>query len=328
MSFIRSPLTENLVDQLGAFHIAGQSGCIEEVEKIRVGELAQLFLFSGHASDRFQFGPRPLERVGEHLLPGHRALRVLLDRNRQLGRREPVAIGAVLEMLGARVAGVSEPLPLLDAEGEEVGFEVHGPITPNSVTKVKHFLVSRPCCTPEMNDDALIRLENLKATKLSAKELSDRAGGRVSYWSDMLRGKKSFGEKAARNLEERLGLPRLAMDAPLDDDAGSTKLVPAQVALPDPDGVTTALEVLAEALRSTDKATRSAVAPLLSLLATEPEQIGNILAAVNKLLPDQKLARASRDDQPAGFTISGLPSGGLKPNEQRDRVQAPRQVKR
>ena len=65
-----------------------------------------------------------------------------------------------------------------------------------------------------MGEDALIRLENLRATKLGPSELSLRAGGRSSYWSDMLAGKKSFGEKAARKIEEALGMPRGALDKP------------------------------------------------------------------------------------------------------------------
>ena len=54
----------------------------------------------------------------------------------------------------------------------------------------QHFLVSRPCFTAWMNDDALIRLSNLKALNLTPKELSDRVGGRVSYWADLVRGEK------------------------------------------------------------------------------------------------------------------------------------------
>ncbi len=44
-------------------------------------------------------------------------------------------------------------------------------------------------------------------------ELANRTGyGSASYWSDVLRGEKSFGEKAARKLEECLGLPRCWLD--------------------------------------------------------------------------------------------------------------------
>jgi hypothetical protein len=67
-----------------------------------------------------------------------------------------------------------------------------------------------------MSDDALIRLSNLKATDLTPTLLAEKVGGRTSYWSDLLRGKKSFGEKVARKIEEKLGWPRGC----LDDDGG------------------------------------------------------------------------------------------------------------
>lgn len=65
-----------------------------------------------------------------------------------------------------------------------------------------------------MSDDALIRLQNLRQLGLTATELSERMGTRYTYWRDMLAGQKSFGEKAARNLEERLGLMRGCLDSP------------------------------------------------------------------------------------------------------------------
>jgi len=64
-----------------------------------------------------------------------------------------------------------------------------------------------------MSEDASIRRENLKRLKLGPQELSDRIGGRYSYWRDMLYNeKKPFGEKAARKIEERLALPRGCLD--------------------------------------------------------------------------------------------------------------------
>lgn len=63
-----------------------------------------------------------------------------------------------------------------------------------------------------MNENGLIRLNNLKRLGLTAAELSDRVGGIRSYWHGMLAGNRSFGEKAARHIEESLGLPRGSMD--------------------------------------------------------------------------------------------------------------------
>ena len=73
-----------------------------------------------------------------------------------------------------------------------------------------------------MSEDAGIRRGNLKrlctARGWGARELSATAGGRYTYWADMLRGVKGFGERAARNLEEKAQLPRGwldQIDAPL-----------------------------------------------------------------------------------------------------------------
>lgn len=63
-----------------------------------------------------------------------------------------------------------------------------------------------------MSDDALIRLQNLRATKLTPTELVRRVGSTSSYWSDMLKGNKSFGEKTARKIEAGLGMPRGSLD--------------------------------------------------------------------------------------------------------------------
>lgn len=70
-----------------------------------------------------------------------------------------------------------------------------------------------------------------------------------------------------------------------------------------------AIEVLAGAFSALDKATRLAVAPLLSLLAQEPDQVGNVTSALQKLLPRTNLAQIPQQDRPAGRQISTvLPS--------------------
>lgn len=72
------------------------------------------------------------------------------------------------------------------------------------------------CCSSlPVSDDALIRLENLRALGFAPAELARRAGkNSYQYWRDLLAGKKSFGEKAARDIEERLGLTRGVLDVP------------------------------------------------------------------------------------------------------------------
>ncbi len=75
-----------------------------------------------------------------------------------------------------------------------------------------------------MADDSLIRHENLLRLGLTARELSERVGGRYTYWRDMLAGKKSFGEKIARKIEEKLGLVRMSLD--LDEGAAPEDVKP------------------------------------------------------------------------------------------------------
>ena len=63
-----------------------------------------------------------------------------------------------------------------------------------------------------MSDDALIRLFNLKASGVTAKQLESRGIGRYTYCRDLLAGQKSFGEKIARKIEEKMGWPRGCLD--------------------------------------------------------------------------------------------------------------------
>ena len=65
-----------------------------------------------------------------------------------------------------------------------------------------------------MNEDSLIRVENLRRLGKTPAELAQLVGGRYTYWHDMLAGTKSFGEKAARKIEAATGLPRGWLDHP------------------------------------------------------------------------------------------------------------------
>jgi hypothetical protein len=184
-------------------------------------------------------------------------------------------------MLTTRAALQGEDLAALHAEAEEIGFEIHkDSITPSGVVDVKHFLVSRPCFTSGMNDDALIRLSNLKALSLTPKHLSDRVGGRVSYWADMLRGEKSFGEKVARKIEEQLGLPRMSLDTSDADEPIPTP----QPTRQENEQIAQALGVLTKALQKADKNTRIALEPLLASMANEPEDAANKSRLILRLL--------------------------------------------
>lgn len=74
-----------------------------------------------------------------------------------------------------------------------------------------------------MADEKLVRLHNLRAL-LKTRRIEDRErarylkghlGSGASYWSGLLAGDRSFGEKVARRIEEGLNLlPRGILDAP------------------------------------------------------------------------------------------------------------------
>lgn len=74
-----------------------------------------------------------------------------------------------------------------------------------------------------MAEDSKVRLENFrtewKARELTPVEAKRLYGRSVSFWSDLLHGRKSFGEKLARSLEDQLGLPRMWLDKPRGKDA-------------------------------------------------------------------------------------------------------------
>ena len=58
--------------------------------------------------------------------------------------------------------------------------------------------------------------EHMQSRGLSVADLVAKTGKRQSYWSELLGGTKSFGEKAARSIEEALALSVGYLDA---DDA-------------------------------------------------------------------------------------------------------------
>jgi hypothetical protein len=66
-----------------------------------------------------------------------------------------------------------------------------------------------------MADDSLIRRANLKRLKKTPTELSRALGKTPAYYSDLMnKPGKSFGEKAARAIEEGLALSRGWLDLP------------------------------------------------------------------------------------------------------------------
>jgi hypothetical protein len=76
-----------------------------------------------------------------------------------------------------------------------------------------------------MAEDAGIRLANFqslwKRYGWTPSKLVAGCGNTPSYWSDLYHGRKSFGEKTARRIEDGMGLVRLSLD-----DAGGAQVQP------------------------------------------------------------------------------------------------------
>lgn len=80
-----------------------------------------------------------------------------------------------------------------------------------------------------MAEDAAIRLENLRRIlnerrpAVTGAELARRMGVQRSYTSELLAGRKSFGEKVARTIEAALDLPRGWLDNATDEEPVPSK---------------------------------------------------------------------------------------------------------
>lgn len=86
----------------------------------------------------------------------------------------------------------------------------------------KHLGVYILCATLRMSEDALIRLENLLSYARKKgwrdKVLAEKIGRSPQQLSDMKNNRKGFGEDLARDIEQKLGLPRYWLDVSHDSE--------------------------------------------------------------------------------------------------------------
>lgn len=101
-----------------------------------------------------------------------------------------------------------------------------GPITPFGDVACQHQTVMAECFISGMNEAANFRVERLErwirkhrkdllaedGEAVSSVKLSAVTSKQPSYWSDVLRGRKSFGDKAAREVETALSMPQLHLE--------------------------------------------------------------------------------------------------------------------
>lgn len=90
-------------------------------------------------------------------------------------------------------------------------------ITPFSDAGCQHLKVTSLVSYGTMNDEQLVRLERFRSVCqergiIGPVQIAKALGKSASFWSDLLRGAKSFGEKLAREIEEKMSLPRGWLD--------------------------------------------------------------------------------------------------------------------
>lgn len=170
-----------------------------------------------------------------------------------------------------------------------------------------------------MSDERLIRLRNFqrlcKARGLTPAHLSIELGSTYPYWRDLLAGQKSFGEKAARRIEEGLKLPRGWLDkeggdvppaAPIDREnipsITVTDELPKGMRVSAND-VTAALRLLAFVFERSSPIARAAAAPALQALALSPGDWKETARVINRLIDDglgESLASPGKDQAASG----------------------------
>jgi hypothetical protein len=165
----------------------------------------------------------------------------------------------------------------------------------------------------KMSDDALIRLKNLQALGHNPADLSRLIGKSYQYWRDLLAGNKSFGEKAARNIEEKLGLLRGCLDA--SEGCIERGMPPKTEALPDVAAITRigsttprqALDILGLLIAEADDLTRDQIKPLFSRMCDEPGRIPEILKRIESALDAGNNNPAATDQaKPQNNTVPGV----------------------
>jgi hypothetical protein len=170
---------------------------------------------------RRQLGP-VVGPVVPEFLAGNGPSAFPLDVDSEVGRTRLNAVHDVSQVADGGLATPCKCLPRgLVGQRLQVGLEIHAQITPDGVVRCQHHSVSDVGSTPGMAEDALIRRENFRRLMAErgweVRGLADSLGwGRYSFWRDLISDDqaKSFGEKLARKIEDKAGLPRGWLDAP------------------------------------------------------------------------------------------------------------------
>lgn len=150
-------------------------------------------------------------------------------------------------------------------------------------------------------EDSQIRLTNLRlllaSRGLSVAGASRQFGRSVSFWSDMLNGRKSFGERLARRIEEQAQLPRGALDRPLARDELPTPDVLVASEPPGPWGASPqsrsrslSLEAFLTQLAAMPRSRGMAVSAALSQVCGHPERLEETWETLDALVSSDLLS--------------------------------------
>lgn len=143
-----------------------------------------------------------------------------------------------------------------------------------------------------MSDEAAIRRANLRSLKLTPAELVRRGGRSNSYWRDlMVLTTKSFGERAARSIEQDLELPRGWLDTPAPQPGATRGPVPAPTVLPT---LPQALQALLGTVSGLSGMRLTMARAALHQLVDHPEMLDDAAEQLAHLVAAETAARSKR----------------------------------
>ena len=178
----------------------------------------------------------------------------------------------------------------------------------------QHLSVVLTWFTSKMNDNTLIRRDNLRALGFTPSELAERLGKTKQFYGDLMRegSKKSFGESAARRIENGLGLPRGHLDEPRTADrlskegkssvdAADTKVntesprqnIPTSAVFT-PVNLSSTILLLGSLLARMDARSRRMMGVLLADLADAPDDAQDVADKASGIASKQKAVTSSK----------------------------------
>lgn len=162
-----------------------------------------------------------------------------------------------------------------------------------------------------MSEDTLIRFENLdalvKALKWGPSDLAQATKRSKSQCGDMLKRRKSFGEKIARDMEHQLGLPRGWFDQIHDDAevASASSTYMRTTSSPDAPAAHEPSPVYGAAIRTSKTPAGSGTLWVSAPVVTWAD-LGEELLQANEEWQGQEFVGAATTQPPSGKRYKGI----------------------